>query len=171
MAKRISSPKKFQLQNTNNTVDLGLTNIPGVIQNIGPIMYEPKRKNRFILRFPTVLNIPSWFVMAVTRPSVNIVIGSDDVLIDWDDVEIILRDPIGPNASQRLYEALMDGTFNREHIFTLDILGPDNDNIETWTIIGKITNIDFGELSYTANNEITTINLTIQTSSCSLTQR
>ena len=33
-----------------------------------PVPYEPKKQNRFILRFPSSLGINEWFVMSASRP-------------------------------------------------------------------------------------------------------
>ena len=37
-----------------------------------PIPYEPKRQNRFILRFPSSLGINEWFVESAARPHIVI---------------------------------------------------------------------------------------------------
>ena len=37
-----------------------------------PIPYEPKKKNRFILRFPSSLGINEWYVKSTSRIVVNI---------------------------------------------------------------------------------------------------
>ncbi len=37
-----------------------------------PIPYEPKRVNRFILRFDSTLGINEWFVESAARPSIKI---------------------------------------------------------------------------------------------------
>ena len=37
-----------------------------------PIPYEPKKQNRFILRFPTDLGINEWFVQTASRPKITI---------------------------------------------------------------------------------------------------
>lgn len=42
-----------------------------------PIPYEPKRQNRFILRFPSTLGINEWFVESAARP--HITIGSTEI--------------------------------------------------------------------------------------------
>ena len=42
-----------------------------------PIPYEPKRQNRFILRFPSSLGINEWFVESTKRPSIKI--GSTEI--------------------------------------------------------------------------------------------
>jgi hypothetical protein len=42
-----------------------------------PIPYEPKRQNRFILRFPSSLGINEWFVESTARPQITI--GSTEI--------------------------------------------------------------------------------------------
>ena len=37
-----------------------------------PVPYEPKKKNRFIFRFPTPLGIQEWFVASGSRPAISI---------------------------------------------------------------------------------------------------
>ena len=37
-----------------------------------PIPYEPKRQNRFILRFDSSLGINEWFVESTSRPHITI---------------------------------------------------------------------------------------------------
>lgn len=37
-----------------------------------PVPYEPKRQNRFILRFPSSLGINEWYVESAARPSIKI---------------------------------------------------------------------------------------------------
>jgi len=37
-----------------------------------PIPYEPKRKNRFIMSFPSSLGINSWYVESTSRPNISI---------------------------------------------------------------------------------------------------
>ena len=36
-----------------------------------PIPYEPKRKNRFLLRFPSDLGIQEWWLASAARPSIT----------------------------------------------------------------------------------------------------
>ena len=75
--------------------------------------YEPKRNNRFILRFPSDLGINEWFVESAARP--HITIGSTEIQFlntstyvagrfTWGEINVTFRDPIGPSASQALME-------------------------------------------------------------------
>jgi hypothetical protein len=44
-----------------------------------PIPYEPKKANRFILRFDSTLGINEWFIQTSDRPSIDIKSGSTDI--------------------------------------------------------------------------------------------
>jgi len=37
-----------------------------------PLPYEPKRQNRFILRFKDAMGINEWFVESAARPKIDI---------------------------------------------------------------------------------------------------
>ena len=78
-----------------------------------PIEYEPLRKNRFLFRFPSDLGIQEWWVSNAARPSIKI--GSTEIPFlntstyvagryTWESINITLRDPIGPSASQAVME-------------------------------------------------------------------
>ncbi len=74
-----------------------------------PVPYEPKKKNRFILRFPSSLGINEWFVISTSRPKVTI----NEVEIpflntstyvagrfNWESIDVTFKDPIGPSAAR-----------------------------------------------------------------------
>ncbi len=78
-----------------------------------PDPYEPKRKNRFILTFPTSLGINSWYVESAARPKITI--ASKEIpflntktyvagMFEWGTIGVTFRDPIGPSAAQALME-------------------------------------------------------------------
>jgi len=78
-----------------------------------PIPYEPKRENRFILRFPDELGINEWFVETAARPKLTIGTTKIDFLntstyvagrFEWNTISVKFRDPIGPSAAQALME-------------------------------------------------------------------
>ena len=79
-----------------------------------PVPYEPKRKNRFILRFPSSLGINEWYVTSTARPSAKINATEIPFLntstyvagrFTWDPIKVTFKDPIGPSASQALMGA------------------------------------------------------------------
>jgi hypothetical protein len=74
-----------------------------------PIPYEPKRENRWILRFPSSLGINEWYVETFARPKLTI--GATEIQFlntstfvagrfKWEPLSVKFRDPIGPSASQ-----------------------------------------------------------------------
>ena len=78
-----------------------------------PRVYEPKRKNRFLFRFPSDLGIQEWYVESSSRPSITQ--GATEIQFmntstyvlgryTWDEMQINFRDPIGPSASQAIME-------------------------------------------------------------------
>ena len=78
-----------------------------------PIPYEPKRQNRFIVRFPSALGINEWFVESAARPHVTITpvaipfLNTETYVAGrfvWSTIPVKFRDPIGPSASQALME-------------------------------------------------------------------
>jgi hypothetical protein len=78
-----------------------------------PIPYEPKRQNRFILRFPSSLGINEWFVESASRPSIKIAsvpipfLNTETYVagrFNWEEISVKFRDPVGPSASQALME-------------------------------------------------------------------
>ena len=78
-----------------------------------PVQYEPKRTNRFILRFPSSLGINEWYVFSTSRPkakikSVEIPFLNTSTYVagrfEWEEMSVTFKDPIGPSASQALME-------------------------------------------------------------------
>ena len=126
-----------------------------------PIMYEPKRNNRFILRFGNEDSIESWMVRSVTRPSGNYTNGQ----FSWADLEITLLDSIGPSTSQNLMETLR--TNHEQMEFNLEMLDPTGVVVESWQILGFISQFDFGMLSY-SDPGLTQITIKITVNECTL---
>jgi hypothetical protein len=120
-----------------------------------PIPYEPKKKNRFIFRFPTPLGIQEWFVSSGSRPSISqeeteiqFLNTSTYVLgrFTWDTIDVTFRDPIGPSAAQALMEWV------RLHS-ELELLDPTGVVIEKWILQGTmLTNVGFGDLDYSSSD-------------------
>lgn len=133
-----------------------------------PVEYEPLRKNRFLLRFPSDLGIQEWWVASAARPKItqtateipflntsNWVVGR----YNWEEIQVTLRDPIGPSASQAVMEWLRlhseSGTgrqgyaaaYKRDLI--LEMLDPTGTAISQWILKSTmLVSIDFGSLSY-----------------------
>lgn len=152
-----------------------------------PIEYEPLRKNRFLFRFPSDLGVQEWWVSSAARPSIKI--GSTEIQFlntstyvagryTWDSINITLRDPIGPSASQavmewvRLHAESATGRMGYAVAYKRDIiiemLDPTGTAISQWILKNcQITDVKFGELSYDSD-DLATIEITLQPYYCIL---
>lgn len=134
--------------------------------------YEPKRMNRFLITFPDYFNLPQWVVYETSRPSMKLItkkiFGFElSKSLQWDDLVVKLRDPIGPSTSQSLMDLIHPDLKNKHKVkekFTLQIemLDPTGVVVEKWYLDNcEFKSIDFGGLSYN-NDDIVTCTLTIK---------
>ena len=152
-----------------------------------PIPYEPKRQNRFILRFPSSLGINEWFVESASRPSIKI--NSTEIQFlntstfvsgrfKWDPISVKFRDPIGPSASQALMEWVrlhaesvtgrMGYASGYKQNLTLEMLDPTGVVVEKWILYGTfLTDVNFGSLSY-ATDALADITCSLRMDRCVL---
>jgi len=132
-----------------------------------PITYEPKKKNRWLIRFPAALGIQEWWLSSAGRPSIE----QNEVEIPflntstwvigrftWSTIEVTFRDPIGPSASQaimewvRLHSESITGrqgyAAGYKKNVDVEMLDPTGVVIEKWQLQGTmLTNVNFGDLS------------------------
>jgi hypothetical protein len=133
-----------------------------------PIPYEPKRQNRFILRFPSSLGINEWFVETTSRPKLTITPTEIPFLntstyvagrFVWDALNVTFRDPIGPSASQAIMEWVrlcaesvtgrMGYAAGYKKDVDLEMLDPTGVVVEKWILYGTfLASVDFGTLDY-----------------------
>ena len=152
-----------------------------------PIPYEPKRQNRFILRFPSSLGINEWFVESASRPSIKI--GATEIQFlntstfvagrfNWDPISVKFRDPIGPSAAQALMEWVrlhaesvtgrMGYAAGYKKDINLEMLDPTGVVIEKWLLQSCfLTNVDFQSLDY-AQDGLAKIQATLRPDRCIL---
>ena len=136
-----------------------------------PIPYEPKRENRFIMRFPSTLGINEWFVETAKRPSIKIKETEIPFLntstyvagrFNWDAISVKFRDPIGPSAAQALMEWVrlcaesvtgrMGYAAGYKKNIDLEMLDPTGVVVEKWILEGTfLTSVDFGNLAYNSD--------------------
>ena len=152
-----------------------------------PTEYEPLRKNRFLLRFPSDLGIQEWWVASCSRPKLSQneteiqFLNTSSWVVGryiWENINVTLRDPIGPSASQavmewvRLHSESITGrqgyaaAYKRDLI--LEMMDPTGTVVSQWIIkSAMITNVEFGELSYD-DDSLAEITLTIRPQYCIL---
>ena len=152
-----------------------------------PLPYEPKRENRFILRFPASMGINEWFVETAARPKISI--GSTEIQFlntstfvsgrfKWDPISVKFRDPIGPSASQALMEWVrlhaesvtgrMGYASGYKQNLTLEMLDPTGVVVEKWILIGCfLTKADFQAVNY-GQDGLATIQASLRPDYCVL---
>ena len=152
-----------------------------------PIPYEPKRQNRFIVRFPSSLGINEWFVETAARPHITINATEIPFLntstyvagrFTWGTINVKFRDPIGPSASQALMEWVrlcaesvtgrMGYAAGYKKNVDLEMLDPTGVVVEKWILEGCfITSANFGQLGYSQEG-IAGIDMQLQMDRCIL---
>jgi hypothetical protein len=152
-----------------------------------PIPYEPKRQNRFILRFPSSLGINEWFVESTSRPHITIAATEIPFLntsvyvagrFNWQTINVTFRDPIGPSASQALMEWVrlhaesvtgrMGYAAGYKKDIDLEMLDPTGVVVEKWILYGTfLTDVNFNQLAYNQDG-LATITSTLRMDRCVL---
>jgi len=132
-----------------------------------PLPYEPKRKNRWLLRFPSDLGIQEWWLVSASRPTIT----QSDVEIpflntstyvlgrfNWETIDVTFRDAIGPSTTQAIMEWVRLGSESitgrqgyaagyKRDIY-LEMLDPTGVVVEKWELQGTmLTTVNFGDLS------------------------
>ena len=152
-----------------------------------PVPYEPKRQNRFILRFPSSLGINEWFVETAQRPHIQIAATEIPFLntstyvagrFNWQAINVTFRDPIGPSAAQALMEWVrlhaesvtgrMGYAAGYKKDIDLEMLDPTGVVVEKWILYGTfLTDVNFNALSY-SQDALATIAATLRMDRCVL---
>ena len=136
---------------------------------------EPKRQHKWLLRLD---NVPAWVVKVVKKPSFSVSEIEHNYInhkfyypgrVEWETIDLTLVDPVEPDASATMMNALMaSGWLPPEdpqlasHAISKEkatralgtvriqqIGNREGDVLEEWTLNNAwITKVDFGELSY-----------------------
>ena len=152
-----------------------------------PIPYEPKRQNRFLMRFPTDLGINEWVVQTASRPKITI--GSQAIKFlntetyvagsfTWGEIAVKLLDPIGPSTTQAVMEWVrlvaesvtgrMGYAAGYKKDVDLEMLDPTGVAVEKWILQGCfLTDVKFGDVGYD-KDDIMTIDATLRPDRCIL---
>lgn len=152
-----------------------------------PVEQEPKRKNRFVLEFPTELGIESYLVQTSGKPSLEI--NSTEIpymntstwvagRYKWGTLDVEFIDVIGPSTTQKIMEWVrlhaesatgrMGYAIGYKKNLVLKALDPTGVEVEKWTLIGcLITNASFDDYDYGAD-DVAKVKITIQPDRCLL---
>jgi len=152
-----------------------------------PTPYEPKRVNRFILRFNSSLGINEWYVSSASRPSAKIKSVEIPFLntktyvagqFEWNEIKVKFRDPIGPSAAQALMEwfrlhaesvtGRMGYAAGYKKDVELEMLDPTGVVVEKWLLEQCfLTDLNFGELDY-SRDDLASIECSLRMDRCIL---
>ena len=152
-----------------------------------PIPYEPKKQNRFILRFPTDLGINEWFVQTASRPKITITANTIKFLntetyvagsFNWGDITVKMLDPIGPSSTQAVMEWVrlvaesvtgrMGYAAGYKKDVDIEMLDPTGVVVEKWIMYGTfMTDVNFNQLAYNQDG-LATIAATMRMDRCVL---
>jgi len=152
-----------------------------------PVPYEPKRTNRFILRFDATLGINEWFVDSSGRPHIDInpveipFLNTSTFVagrFKWNSIYVKFRDPIGPSATQALMEWVrlhaesvtgrMGYAAGYKKNVDLEMLDPTGVVVEKWILEGTmITKTAWSEVNY-GTDTLATLDATLQMDRCIL---
>jgi hypothetical protein len=154
-----------------------------------PLKAEPKKQNRWLLRFPTDVGIQTWACKSVAAPKMNITKNEMKFLntstyvngsYTWQQMAITVRDFIAPSTSQGLIEWVrlhaesvtgrMGYNVGSSKSLTLELLDPTGVKISEWLCQNCILveDIDFGGSLDYANDDVLELSFTIQPQYCIL---
>ena len=152
-----------------------------------PLEFELLHKNRFMLRFPSDLGIQEWNLVSASRPKLTITSVEIPFLntstyvagrYNWEEINVVLRDTIGPSTSQALMEWVrlcaesvtgrMGYAAGYKRDIELDMLDPNGVVVQKWIIVNAwVTTFDGGELTM-SDGEIATDTITLRPDYCIL---
>jgi hypothetical protein len=161
--------------------------MPAVMFRPVPVEQEPKRKNRFVLEFPTELGIESYLVQTSGKPKITI--GNTEIpymntstwvagRYKWEPIDIEFIDVIGPSTTQKVIEWVrlhaesatgkMGYAVGYKKNLVLKALDPVGIEVEKWTLIGCfITSAEFDSYDYSAEDLIK-VKINVQPDRCLL---
>ena len=147
-----------------------------------PLHYEPLRKNRWLFRFPSDLGIMEWWLSSAARPTINqteteipFLNTSTWVLgrYTWNAIQVSLRDPIGPSASQAVMEWVRlqsESVTGRQGYAAgykrdveIEMLDPTGVVVQKWILKNAFLqgDVNFGNLDY-SSSDLATIEFTLR---------
>ncbi len=157
------------------------------LHNPMPLQFEPKRKNRFLLRFPSDIGIQEWSLQTAKRPAYNASTKEIEFLntktyvtgkYTWDEIDVSIYDTIGPSGAQaimewvRLHSESATGrqgyAASYKRNVELLVLDPAGVVIEKWILFNCfVSKASFGDLNMSEDG-ILNCNFTLRPDYCIL---
>ena len=133
-----------------------------------PLVYEPLRPNRFIVKIPSDLGIQSWWVTSSGMPSLNI--NSVEIpwmntstyipgRFTWEKIDVVFKSLIGPSSAQAIMEWVrlcaesatgrMGYAAGYKRHMSIEMLDPTGVSVQKWVLENAfLTTISFGSNKY-----------------------
>lgn len=146
-----------------------------------PLQFEPLRKNRWVVRFPSDLGISEWTLKSAARPQIRQ--GEREIQFlntstwvvgryTWESIQLTFRDFIAPSTSQALMEWIRlcsESVTGRQGYaagykrdLEIEMLDPTGVTVQKWICKNSfITTANFGNLDY-SDDEIADITVNIR---------
>jgi hypothetical protein len=145
---------------------------------------EPKRQHRWLLFIGGQAKIPAFVIKKVDKPKLTVNSTEHKYFghsffypghVTWDQTQVTLVDPIHPDASKKLYDAIRGAGYraptdregvaphtmskakatNYLSVIKLQQMGPDNEVIETWNLFNPwILDASWGSLDYDSDGMV-----------------
>jgi hypothetical protein len=115
-------------------------------------IFEPKKENRFIVKFGKPFSISESVINQTKRPSFK----KSNSGMKWDNMVFSMYDPITPSTSQSLMDGLRVLRTQDSQIIDvfIQIMDPIGEIIEEWKVTGEINSIDFGKLDWKSDEAL-----------------
>lgn len=121
--------------------------------------YEPKKSNRWLVRFPDYFNIETWMVKHVTP----VIYDAENK--KWEEITITLIDTIPKSAAEPLSRLIQKGNYHNFDL-KMTLLNPVGEDVEDYNFSKcNIKTIHFGETDYNIN-DFKAIKLSINFKKC-----
>jgi hypothetical protein len=153
-----------------------------------PIEHEPKRTNRFIMRFPEELGLESWLVETSGRPTATIKTVNVEEMnttnyvtgkVSWGTIDIKTKDLISLSSTQKLWEWLnlhhevVSGRagYAAGYKKTIELTGldPVGVAVESWLLLQcQLTKVNFGDQNQLGTDNLQFVGFTVQPYQCIL---
>ena len=152
-----------------------------------PLKAEPKKQNRWLLKFPTDVGIQTWALKSVKAPTMNLTENEMKFLntstfvngsYTWEQMAITVRDFIAPSTSQGLIEWLrlhaesvtgrMGYNVGSAKTLNLELLDPTGVRISEWSCVNCIIvgTVDFGGTLDYDNDGVIELPFTVRPQYC-----